>query len=193
MSQQSGLFDSAPPEPTDRLFFALFPDAATAERIRTLAQDFCRRNGLAGKLLEPERLHITLFHVGDWAGLPADTVQAAQAAAAKLRAAPFELSLDQVMSFSPHRPRPPLVLRAGGGNAALHAMRAALGRELAKAGLGRCVTPSFEPHVTLSYPPQGAATEAVQPVSWKAEEFLLVHSLLGKTVHIPLNRWPLQA
>lgn len=193
MSQQSGLFDSAPPEPTDRLFFALFPDAATAARIRALAESFRRRNGLAGKLLEPERLHITLFHVGDWAGLPAATVQAAQAAAARLRAAPFEVSLDQVMSFSPHRPRPPLVLKAGGGNTALHEMRAALGRELTKAGLGRCVSASFEPHVTLSYPPQGAATETVPPISWKAEEIVLVHSLLGKTVHIPLSRWPLRA
>lgn len=192
MNQQSGLFDSAPPEPTDRLFFALFPDAATAARIRALAEAFCGRHGLAGKLLEPERLHITLFHVGDWAGLPADTVQAAQTAAARLRAAPFALSLNQIMSFSPHRARPPLVLKAEGGNAALHEMRAALGRELAKVGLGRCVTAAFEPHVTLSYPPQAAPTETVEPLGWNAGEFVLVHSLLGKTVHIPLQRWPLQ-
>jgi 2'-5' RNA ligase len=35
------------------------------------------------------------------------------------------------------------------------------------------------------------APEKVAPIAWRAREFVLVHSLLGQTRHIPLARWPL--
>jgi 2'-5' RNA ligase len=28
-------------------------------------------------------------------------------------------------------------------------------------------------------------------IAWRVREFVLVHSLLGRTVHLPLARWPL--
>lgn len=34
-------------------------------------------------------------------------------------------------------------------------------------------------------------TSLDQPVSWTAQEFLLIHSLLGKTEHHIIDRWPL--
>jgi 2'-5' RNA ligase len=53
------------------------------------------------------------------------------------------------------------------------------------------VAAGFEPHVTLAYTARDVAAEPVAPVSWLAGEFVLIHSLLGKTRHIPLARWPL--
>jgi len=193
MSQQSGLFGFDPPVPTDRLFLGLFPDPATAARIDSLGEDVCRRHDLRVPRHQLDRLHVTLFHIGDWAGLPAATVATAIAAAAALRMAPFDVHFDEIMTFSGNPQRRPLVLKAGTGNEALHGFRETLGRELLKAGLGRCVTRTFEPHVTLAYAPQGVAAEPVEPIVWRASEFVLIHSLLGQTRYITLGQWPLLA
>ncbi|WP_257385117.1 2'-5' RNA ligase family protein [Tahibacter caeni] len=191
-SVQSSLFGNAPLVPTDRLFLGLYPDAATAARIDALGAEVCARHGIRGPRHQPGRLHITLFHIGDWAGLPTDTVEAARTAAASLRAVPFPITLDEVASFSGRRDKRPLVLKAGGGNAALHAFRAELGTALARNGLGRCVSRTFEPHVTLAYAAQTVDAEAVTPITWTAQDFVLVHSLLGQTRHVVLGRWALE-
>lgn len=193
MSQQSGLFGFDPPVPTDRLFLGLFPDPAASARIDSLGEDVCRRHDLRVPRHQLDRLHVTLFHIGDWVGLPAATVDSAIDAAAALRTAPFDVRFDEVVSFSGNLQRRPLVLKASAGNEALHTFREHLGRELLKAGLGRCVTRTFEPHVTLAYAAQGLAAELVGPIVWKVTEFVLIHSLLGQTRYIPLGRWPLRA
>ena len=73
----------------------------------------------------------------------------------------------------------------------MRAFHAALAARLGESGLGRFAAESFEPHVTLAYDARMVTTEAVAPVVWTAHEFVLVHSLLGQTRHIPLGRWPL--
>ena len=190
--EQSSLFGSAPPVPTDRLFLGLFPDPATAARIDALGAEICARNGLRTPRHSPDRLHVTLFHIGDWAGLSQYTVDTVVAAAEKVAAASFEIQFNEVASFADKRERLPLVLKASEGNEALHRFRAQLGIELTRAGLGRCVSKLFEPHVTLAYAPQQLEPEAVEPVIWTASEFVLIHSLLGKTKHLRLGSWPLR-
>ncbi|HSX61304.1 MAG TPA: 2'-5' RNA ligase family protein [Tahibacter sp.] len=191
--EQSSLFGSAPPVPTDRLFLGIYPDAATAARIDALAADVCARHGVRAPRHRPDRLHITLFHIGDWAGLSQCTVDTVVAAAGRVRAEAFAIRMNEVASFSGNRERLPLVLKASHGNEALHRFREQLGVELTRAGLGRCVSKTFEPHVTLVYAPQRLEPEPVEPVRWIASEFVLIHSLLGKTQHLRLGSWPLRA
>ena len=35
------------------------------------------------------------------------------------------------------------------------------------------------------------AAQTIEPITWTAREFVLVHSLIGQTRHIPLGRWAL--
>lgn len=191
--QQSSLFGAAPPVPTDRLFLGIFPDPATAARIDALGADVCARHGIRTPRHQSDRLHITLFHIGDWAGLSQYTVDTVIAAAEKTSAAPFQIALNEVASFAARRERSPLVLKANQGNEALHRFRDQLGVELTRVGLGRCVSKTFEPHVTLAYAQAQVEAEPIEPVIWTASEFVLIHSLLGQTRHIRLGSWPLQA
>ena len=191
MSQQASLPGFAPAAATDRLFLALFPDAGTAATLAALAAAQCATHGLRGRPLLPERFHVTLFHLGDSVGLRQDVVETASRALARVRVAPFELSFDQVASFAGHRDKLPFVLRADHGNAPLRAFHAQLATSLREAGLGQFTGASFDPHVTLAYDARLVAPAAVGPVSWQAQEFVLIHSLLGQTRHIPLARWPL--
>ena len=183
--------DTAQP-PTDRVFFAIFPDADAAARIARLAQHLRGEHGLKGKPLAPERLHVTLHHLGDYVGLPRGVVAAAREAAAAVVRPPFDVTFDRVVSFGGSRNRP-LVLCGGDGLAALTAFQQALGTAMAKAGLGRWAEPHFKPHVTLLYDNGGVAEQAVETIGWSVRQFVLVHSLLGQTRHVPLAHWPLRS
>lgn len=191
MSQQTSLPGFAPAAATDRLFLAIFPDHETAAQLAALAATQCTRHGLRGRPLEPERFHVTLFHLGDSVGLRQDVVDAASKAASRVHAASFELGFDHVASFAGRRDKLPFVLKSDGGNAALRAFHAQLAAQLREAGLASFASGHFEPHVTLAYDARMIAPATVAPIVWRAREFVLVHSLLGKTRHLSLARWAL--
>lgn len=192
MSQQTSLPGFLPAVATDRLFLAIFPDPGAAAGLAALAAAQCVAHGLRGKPVQPGRLHVTLFHLGDTVGLRQEVVEAASAAASRVKMQAFELAFDQVGSFNGRRDKLPFVLRArGGGNAPLRALHAALAVELGEVGLGRFAAAQFEPHVTLAYDVRAVAMQDVAPIAWRAREFVLVHSLLGQTRHVPLGCWAL--
>jgi RNA 2',3'-cyclic 3'-phosphodiesterase len=168
--------------PTDRLFFALRPDVAATARIGEITQRMRAVHELAGEPLLPQHLHVTLLFLGDYAGLPPALVADAEAAGRKLRAAPFELKFDRVMSFRRKR-NPPLVLCRDDSCAPLMVLRHQLGAEQ-KHG--------FRPHVTMLYDRKMVAAEEVAPVVWTASEVLLIHSLIGRKQHEVLGRYPLR-
>ena len=74
---------------------------------------------------------------------------------------------------------------------ALDAFQRDLGQAMARAGLGRWVDKSFLPHVTLLRDRRIVAEQPIAPVTWTVGGFTLIHSLLGRTQHIPLARWSL--
>lgn len=192
MPEQLVLEGFDPKPPTDRLFFALYPDAQTAQRISALARELKAAHGLRGRPLAASRFHVTLHFFGDHLGLPQALVDAATAAAAQLKCAPFYVVFDHAMSFSAHRRKRPFVLRGSdGGLAALMAFRRALGDAIERQGLGRLVDARFTPHVTLLYDELPLAPQPVEPVVWQVREFVLVDSLIGRTRHVPLARWAL--
>ncbi|MFM0741542.1 2'-5' RNA ligase family protein [Paraburkholderia xenovorans] len=187
----------APPTPTDGLFFAVFPNSNTAESIGKLARQLCAETRTRSKPLAAKRLHVTLHHLGNFVGgLPPERVDAAMRAAASISMAPFSVEFDRATSFA-SKPRPgPLVLTGGEGVVGLHTLHDALGSALQGAGFearAAATGVSYTPHVTLAYGVPWIAERAVEAVSWNVREFALVHSLLGRTRHIALARWPLAA
>lgn len=179
--------------PGDRLFFALYPDAHTAQRIVELAQRTRAAHGLRGKPLRADRVHVTLHHLGDHAGLPGVLVEAASEAAAAVVMPPFAVSFDRVASFPGRAGKRPCVLRGEDehSNEPQYAFQRALGERLQARGLGRHVERRFLPHVTLLYDERLLPPEAVDPIGWSVREFVLIHSLLGRTEHRVLGRWSL--
>jgi 2'-5' RNA ligase len=186
-------FDAIP-KPTDRLFFAIFPDAAAAARIARLAQRLRSEHGLEASPLGTERFHITLHHLGDYAGLPQGVVADAIRAAATIAMPQFEVTFDRALSFHGRSGNRPLVLRGCDGLVTLEAFHGVLGAALYKAGLtGGRARSRYIPHVTLLYDDFLILERPIETVTWTVRDFVLVHSLLGRTVHLPLARWPLSA
>lgn len=176
---------------TDRLFFAVFPDADAAERITALSAQLREAHGLRGKPHAPDRLHATLHFLGDHlGGLPQAEVDAACRAADSIAAAPFDVVFDRVESFQRKPRNRPFVMRGPDASlAALRGLRNRLGLALQRDGW--ILDAHFTPHVTLLYDDLAVPTQAVEPVRWTVREFVLVHSRIGCAQHIPLGRWPL--
>lgn len=177
-------------QPTDRLFFAIIPTphaAAAIARQRGLLRE---AYALKGRSIGIDRLHVTLIYLGDYLGLPEDVVTAAIAAAASIKAAPFDVAFDRAMSFRGRPRNRPLVLLGDDGVTALTEFQQTLGGALQNTGLGTANS-HYTPHVTLLYDNRLVPAGTIEPISWTVSEFVLVHSLIGRTRHVPLARWAL--
>lgn len=167
------------------LFLAAVPDAGTAVRIHLLAGALKRAHRFDGRLIPPERLHISLFALG---GLAEGQHCAAWEAAMEVRTAPFEVSFDRTASFRSRSGNRPFVLVGEKGLQALQSFRQMFGAALARRGMRRLATTNFTPHVTLLYDARDVDEYPVEPVGWTVKEFVLIRSLNG---HEHLVRWPL--
>jgi RNA 2',3'-cyclic 3'-phosphodiesterase len=188
--QQTSLGGLAAPHPTDRLFFAAMPPPDVAAQIAALAGSLRERLRLKGRPRPTAHLHVTLHHLGDFAGLPQQRVEDARAAAAGVAPGAFEARFDRVGSFAGRPGKHPFVLLGAGDATGLATLHAGLGARLAAAGLGRRER-AFVPHVTLLYDAGNVAVQPVDPLGWPVREFVLVHSLLGRTEYRVLGRWAL--
>ena len=185
MDQQLLLFD-LPPLPKGRpdVFAVVRPDAAMAEHLARFTEQHCWRHGLKATGRPAEILHVTLRIFGCYAEMNSRELARIKqwCKTAALLSPAFDLGFDRVLPFS----NGPLALVAGEGNAELHHLRWILmGAPERK--------PRFVPHLSLAYPSAGFLEEEIDPVSWSVNELLLIHSLVGKTEHRVLARWPLDA
>lgn len=172
--------------PTDRLFFAVLPDADTAEDIADRARRLRMSHGLTGKPLQKEHFHVTLFHAGDGFGFPSELVEVLAERAAKVVMPAFRVAFDRAMSFR----NGALVLSGDDSTIGLEVLQQRLSDVLD--GRPRPAR-SFTPHLTLLRDSQRVAAHPIEPISWTVREVVLVHSLLGRTTHRHLARLPLAA
>jgi 2'-5' RNA ligase len=175
---------------TDRLFFAACPGPDAANEIDRFSRRFADEQGLAGRRLSPERLHVTLLFLGDFAGLPDPLLASAMEAAGKVRMRPFTAAFDRVISFRRRTPDRPLVLVGGDGVAGCRALRTPLVDAMTGEGL-RASEAEFTPHITLSYDDQTVEEQFVDRLTWPVTEFRLLRSLIGQGRYIELGRWTL--
>jgi RNA 2',3'-cyclic 3'-phosphodiesterase len=178
-------FDLAP---SRRLFFAIRPDVGATGRLTGLMERLCHDGIMPGRPVEPDRLHITLHHLGDFDDqMPPSLVPTASMAAATVRMQPFAVAFDRVGGTMG-----PFLLRASDRAGALRLFRQTLSEALIKAGLRRYVTSTFNPHITLSYDFADTPQQTIEPIDWTIREFTLIESLLGKHKHLEQGCWPLR-
>jgi len=169
---------------TERLFFALWPDAAT----RTHCAQVARQLGAqGGRQVSPENLHITLSFLGS---IDAAQRVCAERAAADVRARPMTLTLDRLGYFP--KPR---VMWLGGEPvpAALADLAADLNHKLGGCGITLDSRP-FALHMTLLRKVSGQpALDAPEPITWRIQSFSLVKSETRPAgpIYMVVRTWPL--
>lgn len=172
------------------LFFALFPPMPAATRIACCAEDLRQQHGLRGQPLKTQRFHVTLLKLGTFAQhIPQALLDSAMAAAASIQQPGFEIGFKQAMSF----PTSNAYALCGGRQKGAELLTARLRSALRQ----RFPVQAFRgdrPHMTLLYDrTNSVAPHAVEPLTWWADEFVLVLSHVGETQHDWLGRWPLAA
>jgi 2'-5' RNA ligase len=182
---------SASPVEDENYFYALRPNGTAIEAIARY-QQLCDRRGISGTPIKPGNLHLSLHGFGpDLAGSPS-LLAAALAAGAAVVSAPFAVAFEQALSFQRKKIKKAFVLRGRDDLIALEIFHQLLGTAMTKNSLGDYVADSFTPHVTLRYTPHLVAEHAVESISWTVNEFFLLRSLVGRSRHIVVGRWPLR-
>jgi 2'-5' RNA ligase len=104
----------------------------------------------------------------------------------RVLAAPFDLLLDRLSIGGRSA-----ALRPGYKVPELYLLQEQISEAMAVEGVGMRDDWRFSPHVTLTYRERAPATQPVADRGWRADEFVLIHSLVGQTRHELLGRWRL--
>lgn len=193
LAASTDLFGEPAVTPIERLFLGVMLPTDTTAGASKVLEEARVDHGLRGSAIRPDRLHITLIHVGDYAGsLPKRVVTDICTAMDGLSETAFDVAFDRAASFAGAPGKHPYVLLGGEGVEALTAFRDRLFRALLRAGVRTLSREAFTPHVTLTYGDRQAPERGVEPVGWRASEFLLIHSEVGRSIYHTLGRWPLR-
>jgi RNA 2',3'-cyclic 3'-phosphodiesterase len=176
----------------DLLFFALRVGVENAARVVQSCDRLCRQNGLRGRRIAADLLHITLHGVGAYDGLPDFVVERAREAGASVSTSPFPLMFDLAVSFNSGRGKRPLVLCPTSDLAGLFRLHLVLGEAMKRARIARHLRSRFTPHMTLLYDTRIVPELRIEPILIHVRDFVLVHSIVGQQKHIELARWPLR-
>lgn len=181
------------PRQVERLFFGLMLPGETAREALGVLTESQDEYGLRGRPIRQDRLHVTLIHVGDYTGMPPQSViDALRQAGDRVEAPAFEAVFDRVSSFSGAPGKHPHVLLGEKGVEALKAFRSDLLTAVVRHGVKPLSRQEFTPHVTLSYADRRLPERSIRPISWRPEEFVLIHSEVGRSIYHTLGRWPLR-
>jgi 2'-5' RNA ligase len=171
---------------TQRLFFALWPDADLQQRLAAASLALLPPHS-GGRHVPPGNLHCTLLFLG---AVDAAQRLCVEAAADRVRAAPFSLVLDRFGYF-----RRPQVAWLG-----CSATPSMLSRLVADLGAG-CAACGFPPehrpyavHLTVARKViRDPGRPAFMPVSWPVQQFALVESVTAEdgARYRPLRFWAL--
>ncbi len=170
-----------------RLFFAIWPPAATARALQRWAEDAQRETG--GRTVSAASIHLTLAFLGE---TRPERAAAAIGAARRVRAAPHRLPLEEARHWGHNR-----IVWVGPREtpAVLEALAQALAAELAREGFA-LERRHFAAHVTLLR--KARAPHLLPPLpalQWPVNEFALVRSTLdaaGSRYDV-VERFPLSA
>ncbi|MFC6841733.1 2'-5' RNA ligase family protein [Xanthomonas theicola] len=182
----------AGPASRENLCLALLPDPATVQRAFARgAPAWCAWSARPGAA--PGRLHVTLHHLGEYAGIPPRLLLQARAAGQALASAPFELGFHRAARFGGRARARPLVLRGNGEPPPLRQRRAALQRQLGRHGLATHASVGYLPHITLAYDERAVPLQPVPELRWTLATLSLIRSVQGHGRYLHEATWALSA
>ncbi|MCL4316324.1 MAG: RNA 2',3'-cyclic phosphodiesterase [Gammaproteobacteria bacterium] len=168
---------------TQRLFFALLPDATLHERFIRL----CNELAINGAPVAPGNLHLTLVFLGS---TDANTRLDIERACDSVQAAAFTLTLDQTGYW----PKPHIVwLGSTVTPPELSQLVAQLNAIAARFGFTVDTRP-YAPHITLARKARALKGARITPLQWEARGFSLMESQPTPqgVRYVELRRWNLQ-
>lgn len=169
---------------TSRLFFALWPDDKTRQKLAHLTQSI-KAEGF--KWVQPHNLHVTLVFLGR---VDEDVELLIKQSAGGISAQPFELTFDSLSYWN--RPRILCLTCQQPVPEAASILAAAL--EIAAVNCGLQTDPRpYTPHITLARHARYLPDVKIEPIIWRTEAFCLVESCSEPdgVFYKVIQQWPL--
>ncbi|MCV9935337.1 2'-5' RNA ligase family protein [Boseaceae bacterium BT-24-1] len=176
-------------QPWISCFFAVLPPPAVAQSVHAVGRELRRSIGLRGKLIGPDRYHITLCGTGAFGEVPFEAVELLKQIGASIQDPVFDVFFDLTAAFSGSYGKRSLVLTASDTLPALVALQTRLYDAMQAADLP--VDERFNPHITLLYDKRPAPRIEIPRLSFTVPEFVLIRSVHGTSRHDHLARWQL--
>lgn len=174
-------------------FFAVLPDDQARLAIAGVSERFRKSHHVSGTPVATDNFHLKICPMGRLERPLPSLEGALLAAASKVNACAFDITLDSAMRFSVNDGRFPFVLCAdGAGTASALKLRLAIAEAQRRVGMAVTGVSSYLPHISLLH---GHAIDAIQesivPISWTVREFVLVRCFFGQARQEVVERWPL--
>lgn len=173
------------------LYFALQPPTEVAERVATLLAGFRVKHRFTAKPTPSERLHVSLNYVGDFKYPPGPVIEKAMAAVADVAARRFVVAFNRMGTWSAGDGERPIVLWGDDGVIGVNALYSTIHRALVRQGMAPRREAEIAPHMTLLRDRAEMPEALIEPVVWRADDFVLVHAIHGEGRHDVLGRFPL--
>jgi 2'-5' RNA ligase len=181
--------EQAPEGPWNSYFFAVVPPPDIARSIDLLGHRLRRSMGLRGKLIGPDRYHITLAGLGTPGQVPCGLLGLLKQIGASMTEPAFDVVFDHIAWFGGSYGKRALVLASSDTLPALTALQMRLHGAMQAASLPD--DDRFNPHITMLYEKRPVALAEIPPVTFTVPEFVLIRSVHGTSHHDHLARWPL--
>ncbi|HEY8037526.1 MAG TPA: RNA 2',3'-cyclic phosphodiesterase [Methylobacter sp.] len=169
---------------TSRLFFALWPDDETRQKLARLNQSI-KAEGF--KCVQPHNLHVTLVFLGQ---VDKNVELSIKQFAAGIIAQPFELTFDSLSYWN--KPKILCLTCLQPVPEAASVLAVALETAAANCGLQTDTRP-YTPHITLARHARYLPNVKIEPIIWRAEAFCLVESCSEPdgVFYKAIQQWPL--
>lgn len=174
---QDGAIGAAPNEHLRLLYLMVKPSSELAAHITELP---------CGWVRPAELLHMTLLPLGESADLDGDVGRLLVRALDALSAPAFRVVFDRL-----HGDGRTLLIRGSETMRGTVNFQRTLVGALAEYDLTIAPKYAFRPHITLDYRNTARCDRAIDAISWRVEDYLLVESVHGEGRHVLLGRWPL--
>lgn len=174
------------------LYFALQPPPEAAAEALARLEAVRAPLRLAGKPTPPSRLHVSLNFVGDFKRPPGPVIDKALEAVASVAEAPFVVEFNRLGTWTRGDGPRPIVLWGDEGVIGANALFSTLHRALARLQMATRREPEIAPHMTLAYERTDVSETFIEPVRWRAEEFVLIHAVHGEGRYEVVERLPLR-
>lgn len=173
------------------VYLALLPPPeAAAEALARLEAHPLRRR-LSAKPTPPNRLHVSLFGIGEFKRPPTPVFDKVMDAVAEVATRRFVVEFNRLGTWGRGDPPRHAVLWGDEGVIGVNALYSDIHRALRRVEMAPRREPAFEPHMTLIYDEVEIPETPVEPVRWTVTEFVLIHAVRGEGVYEVKGRVPL--
>ncbi|WP_175506630.1 2'-5' RNA ligase family protein [Bosea sp. CRIB-10] len=157
--------------------------------VDALGRQLRRSMKLRGKLVGPDRYHVSLCGIGAFGEAPPGIVDLLKQIGASIHKPRFDIFFDQAEAFGSSYGKRSLVLTASDTLPALLALQRRLHDAMQAASIP--VDERFNPHITLLYDRLPVPRIDIPRLSFTVPEFVLIRSVHGARRHDHLARWSL--